>query len=90
MPSLILFKSKRLILGPGVFVAPPSAADFEKTLTPAVRRLVRKFDPAERDARNHRLGKTGEKFVVEFECDRLRRADRDDLADDVRWVSDLV
>ena len=51
MPSLILFKSKRLILGPGVFVAPPSAADFEKTLTPAVRRLVRKFDPAERDAR---------------------------------------
>jgi Domain of unknown function (DUF3883) len=26
---------------------------------------------------------------VEFECDRLRRAGRDDIADDVRWVSDL-
>ncbi|EJN07086.1 hypothetical protein PMI42_08041 [Bradyrhizobium sp. YR681] len=72
-----------------VFVAPPSVADFEKTLTPAVRRLVGKFDPAERDARNRQLGKAGEKFVVEFERDRLRRAGRSDLADDVRWVSDL-
>jgi uncharacterized protein DUF3883 len=72
-----------------VFVAPPSVAGFEKTLTPAVRRLVGKFDPAERDARNRQLGKAGEKFVVEFERDRLRRAGRNDLADDVRWVSDL-
>jgi len=72
-----------------VFVASPSLADFEKTLTPAVRRLVGKFDPAERDARNRQLGKAGEKFVVEFERDRLRRAGRSDLADDVRWVSDL-
>ncbi|WP_049823516.1 DUF3883 domain-containing protein [Bradyrhizobium sp. WSM2254] len=72
-----------------VFVAPPSVVDFEKTLTPAVRRLVGKFDPAERDARNRQLGKAGEKFVVEFERDRLRRAGRNDLANDVRWVSDL-
>jgi len=34
-----------------VFVAPPSAGDFDKTLPPAVRRLVGKFDPAERDAK---------------------------------------
>ncbi|MBR1130445.1 DUF3883 domain-containing protein [Bradyrhizobium iriomotense] len=72
-----------------VFIAPPSVADFEKTLTPAVRRLVGKFDPAERDARNRQLGEAGEKFVVEFERDRLRRAGRSDLADDVRWVSHL-
>jgi hypothetical protein len=26
---------------------------------------------------------------VEFEQDRLRRAGRDDLADDVQWVSDV-
>jgi hypothetical protein len=32
---------------------------------PAVRRLVGKFDPAERDARNRDLGKAGERFVVE-------------------------
>jgi hypothetical protein len=54
-----------------------------------MRRPVGKFDPAERDARNRDLGKAGERFVVEFERDRLRRAGRDDLADDVRWVSDL-
>lgn len=72
-----------------VFVPPPSFADLDKMLTPAVRRLVGKFDPAERDARNRELGKAGEKFVVEFERDRLRRVGRDDLAADVRWVSDL-
>ncbi|WP_349628432.1 DUF3883 domain-containing protein [Bradyrhizobium liaoningense] len=72
-----------------LFVAPPSIAGFEKTLTPAVRRLVGKFDPAERDARNRQLGKAGEKFVMDFERDRLRRSGREDLANDVRWVSDL-
>ena len=71
------------------FVPPPSFADLDKTLTPAIRRLVGKFDPAERDARNRELGKAGEKFVVEFERDRLGRAGRDDLAAEVRWVSDL-
>jgi hypothetical protein len=72
-----------------IFVPPPPLVDLDKTLTPAVRRLVGKFDPAERDARNRDLGKAGEKFVVEFERDRLRRAGRNDLADDVRWVADL-
>jgi hypothetical protein len=72
-----------------IFVPPPPFVDLDKTLTPAVRRLVRKFDPAERDARNRELGKAGEKFVVTFERDRLRRAGRNDLADDVRWVADL-
>lgn len=72
-----------------IFVPPPSFAGLDKTLTPAVRRLVGKFDPAERDARNRELGKAGEKFVVEFERDRLRRAGRDDLSANVRWVSDL-
>jgi Protein NO VEIN, C-terminal len=74
---------------PAILVAPPPFADPDETLTPAVRRLVGKFDPAERDARNRDLGKAGEKFVVDFERDRLRRAGRDDLAGDVRWVSDL-
>jgi len=72
-----------------VLVPAPTLRDPDETLTPAVRRLVGKFDPAERDARNRDLGKAGERFVVEFERDRLRRAGRDDLARDVRWVSDL-
>ncbi|MET3336699.1 MULTISPECIES: DUF3883 domain-containing protein [Bradyrhizobium] len=72
-----------------IFVAPPQLTDMEETLPPAIRQLVGKFDPAERDARNRSLGKAGEKFVVEFERIRLRRAGREDLADNVRWVSDL-
>lgn len=72
-----------------ILVPAPALRDPDETLTPAVRRLVGKFDPAERDARNRDLGKAGERFVVEFERDRLRRAGRDDLAEDVRWVSDL-
>jgi hypothetical protein len=72
-----------------VFVPPPQPADHDDVLPPAIRQLVGKFDPAERDARNRELGKAGEQFVVEFERDRLRRAGRDDLADNVRWVADL-
>ncbi|WP_246773992.1 DUF3883 domain-containing protein [Bradyrhizobium diazoefficiens] len=72
-----------------ILVPAPPLRDPGETLTPAVRRLVGKFDPAERDARNRELGKAGERFVVGFERDRLRRAGRDDLANDVRWVSDL-
>jgi hypothetical protein len=71
------------------FVAPPEFIDLDKVLPPAIRRLVGKFDPAERDARNRDLGKAGERFVVEFERIRLRQAGREDLADNVRWVSDL-
>lgn len=72
-----------------IFVAPPQFTDLDQVLPPAIRRLVGKFDPAERDARNRDLGKAGEKFVLEFERIRLRHAGREDLADNVRWVTDL-
>lgn len=72
-----------------IFVAPPPPVNLDKLLPPAIRQLVGKFDPAERDSRNRELGKAGERFVVEFERDRLRRAGREDLADNVRWISDL-
>ena len=58
----------------GILIPPPPFGDPDKTQTEAVRRLVGKFDPAERDARNRELGKAGERFVVTFERDRLRRA----------------
>ena len=35
------------------------------------------------------MGRAGEEFVVGFERRRLERAGRDDLARDVRWVSDV-
>lgn len=71
-----------------ILVPPPApAVRGGKPLQPAMRRLMGKFDPAERDQRNRRLGRAGEEFVLEFERGRLRRAGREDLARDVRWVS---
>lgn len=72
---------------PGLFVeAPP-------TLLPIVprredvARLVRKFDPVERDFRNRKLGRDGEELVFHFERQRLEAHDRSDLARRIRWVS---
>jgi hypothetical protein len=52
-----------------------------------LERLVRKFDPGERDFRNRALGKAGEQAVFHFERQRLETADRRDLASKVRWVA---
>jgi hypothetical protein len=52
-----------------------------------LQRLVRKFDPVERDHRNRSLGKAGEAFVVEVERQQLEKIDRMDLARKVRWVA---
>ena len=56
----------------------------------ALERLVRKFDPAERDARNRALGKQGEERILQSERARLRDAGRPDLARKVRWVSEEI
>jgi Domain of unknown function (DUF3883) len=51
-------------------------------------RRGRRIDFAERDARNRRLAKLGEEFVLEVERRRLIEARRDDLARRVEWVSE--
>ena len=51
--------------------------------------LARKFDVAERDARNRSLGRAGEERIVAYERSLLAAAGRDDLSRRVRWVSDL-
>jgi hypothetical protein len=53
-------------------------------------RLMRKFDPIERDHRNRALGRAGEKFILRLEQRRLREVGRDDLSSNVRWISDEV
>ena len=53
----------------------------------ALQRLVRKFDPVERDARNRALGELGEERVYFDEKSRLVQAGRADLARKVKWVS---
>ena len=55
-----------------------------------LERLVRKFDPVERDHRNRALGKAGEEFVLQLERCRLKEAGRDDLSGNIRWISDEV
>jgi hypothetical protein len=57
----------------GVFVDPPILAAVDDPMPGALKRLIRKFDPVERDHRNRSLGKAGESFVgSEQESDRPR------------------
>ena len=73
-----------------LWVGPPPQVDSNDHKEPeALRKLVRKFDPAERDARNRKLGKQGEELVFMHEQQRLRSADRIDLAEKVEWTSEV-
>src|SRR5208282_5850715 len=63
-----------------IFVAPPTLAAADERIPEHLRRLIRKFDPVERDHRNRSLGKSGEEFVVHLERRQLTGADRSDLA----------
>lgn len=67
--------------------APPEIGGSTADPEPLVR-LVRKFDPAARDARNRALGKRGEELVFFSERKRLKTEGREDLAKKVRWVSE--
>lgn len=71
-----------------VFVAPPSLCAPEEPVGDEVRRLIRKFDPVERDMRNRSLGQAGEKFVIQVERRRLTEIGRHDLSDRIRWISE--
>ncbi len=71
-----------------VFVDPPIPAAVDPRVPERLQRLVRKFDPMERDQRNRSLGRAGEAFVLGIEQQRLARADRADLARKVRWVAE--
>jgi len=77
-------ESTTLWIGP-----PPDMALEDQQEPERLRRLVRKFDPAARDARNRKLGKEGEELVFMHEQQRLRTADRDDLARKVEWTSEV-
>ena len=52
-----------------------------------IERIVRKFNPVERDFRNRKLGREGEELVFHFERQRLRLQNRDDLSKKVKWIS---
>lgn len=51
--------------------------------------IARKYDVAERDARNRALGRAGEECILAHERATLVTAGRTDLAERIRWVSHL-
>ncbi|GAN77118.1 DUF3883 domain-containing protein [Acidisphaera rubrifaciens] len=51
--------------------------------------IARKYDVAQRDARNRALGRAGEERVLVHERATLLAAGRSDLVDHIRWVSDV-
>jgi hypothetical protein len=70
------------------FGPPPVPMTNEAKETDRLRRLVRKFDPAERDARNRTLGKQGEELILAHERQRLIAGERADLARKLEWTSE--
>jgi hypothetical protein len=78
-----LSERSQLFLG-----APPQRPITHEVVPPHMERLVRKFDPAARDARNRDLGKSGESVVYLSEIARLNSEGREDLARRVRWIAE--
>jgi hypothetical protein len=70
-----------------VFVAPPALIGAHDQIPERLQRLVRKFDPVERDHQNRALGRAGEEFVIDIERRRLSEIERADLARKVRWIA---
>ena len=73
-----------LWLGPPPIPSPKQTSETER-----LRRLIRKYDPAARDARNRKLGKQGEELVLFHERRRLISGGRDDLARKLEWTSEV-
>jgi hypothetical protein len=79
-----LSEGRALWVGPPpTFSNAPRPAELEQTLA-----VARRYDVAERDARNRILGRAGEKLVLEYERQSLKSAGRSDLAGQVRWISE--
>jgi hypothetical protein len=72
----------------GLFVGTPPPLLPVSPRKSDIERLVRKFNPVERDFRNRKLGRDGEELVFHYERQRLRQLDRPDLAKKIRWISE--
>jgi len=72
-----------------IFVAPPPPVG-QGFKSGSIVRLIKKFDPAARDAANRRLGEAGEEFALRVERHRLIAIGRHDLAEKVAWVSQKI
>lgn len=68
-------------------VDPPHPSLRNEPVSAELKRIVRKFDPVERDMRNRGLGLAGELAVLEYERLRLGRCGRADLVASICHVS---
>jgi Domain of unknown function (DUF3883) len=83
LPSILSFQES-----PSLFIEPPPNVGMAPKLGRAdISSLLRKFDPASRDARNRDLGLRGEEFALENERSTLWNAGRKDLSSRVKHVS---
>jgi len=69
------------------FEQPPLSGPTTDERLPAMKRLIRKYDPALRDERNRSLGRQGEERIFLHERQTLLALGRPDLSDQVRWVA---
>ena len=68
--------------------APPQLETPNKGKSKNIESFISRFaNPAERDARNRKLGEAGELLVYEYERLRLQTVGRQDLSECVRWVA---
>lgn len=75
---------------PELFIEAPPSLQPTPPKQSELERLIRKFDPVERDFRNRSLGKAGEEMVLNFERSQLNLKGRSDLAKRVKWVSQEI
>ena len=90
-PALVFGEPKRSTFDPSevVEVPVPGPAPVKPKLERTVERIAKKYNYAERDARNRKLGELGEQLVWERERKKLLHAGKDKLANKVRLVSQL-
>jgi hypothetical protein len=85
-PSLSAFREEAILgIGPPPTYSnapPPDALE-------QIIGIARMYDVAERDARNRALGRAGEERVLAHERVSLFASSRNDLAERVRWVSNV-
>ncbi|WBL79122.1 DUF3883 domain-containing protein [Bradyrhizobium xenonodulans] len=72
----------------GLFVGAPPPLLPVSPRKADIERLIRKFNPVERDFRNRKLGRDGEELVFHHERQRLTQLERPDLARKIRWISE--
>lgn len=89
-PALESAPVEGVTIPPLVIVGVPTILPAQPKAAARLQRLVRKFDPAARDARNRKLGYCGEEAVLHHERKKLQAIGRSDLATKVQWTSQEV